>query len=90
MPRAWYVYNGQTPVTAAGSWDYLPSQTIECVGPTVLCAIYAYFPFAPAPQPNPLSPLSPNIRSYINLAQATSANAIPQTGGKPYLYKKSQ
>lgn len=92
MPRAWYVYNGQTPVTAAGSWSYIPPigdfPGIECIGPTTLCAISCYYPFAEAPQPNPLSPLSSNIRAYINLAQSTSANAIPQTG-KPYLYKKS-
>lgn len=92
MPRAWYAYNGGTPVTAAGSWNRLPSSqtpSFECVGTAQLCTIYAYYPGVTAPAPNPIAPLSPNIRAYINLALTTSSNVIPQAFGKPYLYKKS-
>lgn len=90
MPRCWYVYNGGTPVTAAGSWNLLGcdgAAVIGCEGPATLCVISVYVPVLPAPA-TPFAPLSPNIRNYINSALVTSSNSIPQIG-IPYLYKKA-
>lgn len=93
MPRAWYAYNGGTPVLGCGSWNYIATspflqQYFECVGTAELCVIYAYYSGSIPPVPNPQCPLTTRIRFYIALALTTSANTIPQFG-KPYLYKKS-
>ena len=91
MPRAWYAYNGGTPVTAAGSWTKISaplfpgSHRFECVGTQQLCSIYAFYTAAPSPA-NPASPLSANMQDYITLAAVLSVNCLPQIG-KCYLYK---
>jgi hypothetical protein len=96
MPRAWYAYTGPVgdlPPTAAGNWTFITPQSgsprFECAGNDQLCVISAYYPSpGPAPDPNPLAPLSANIQSYITLALTTSVNRIPQLE-KAYLYKRS-
>ena len=94
MARAWFIFNNATTGSPApdldpANFDVLSPFTETCTNGGELCAIYAYYiydPSGPVPTPNPATPLSSNIQSYI--VASRTANVPQPQAGKRYVYKK--
>lgn len=85
--RYWYGYNGIGNIHIASSYILLPvdNKPKECIGPSILCAIYAYSRFRSLTPPS----LSSNINNYITIANVGMNNSYPLNSPIAFVYKKT-